>query len=222
MAALKPKPIRIFTLPPVAGSSNSTSAEVPSIRDEIEAGLQGTDEPVVPGKRSEDRRWSFKRSVPTVVLYDEQGLRWVLYSTRSNHLSLDPLHSFNTSASQLLTLRLYDRITSDAPEYYLFPDELNLLKQHGHEIALSMGFPGAQQQQQQEEEEKLQQEREEQKEKNQKEGLYDDLPNVPAKRWRQGKWGDTEVGKWNNGVNGEEGLGGGCDRGYDVVELGAG
>jgi len=44
----------------------------------------------------------------------------------------------------------------------------------------------------------------------------------PEKRWRSAKWGDTEVGKWNNGVNGEQGLGGGFERGYDVVELGAG
>lgn len=46
--------------------------------------------------------------------------------------------------------------------------------------------------------------------------------NGPEKRWRPAKWGDTEVGKWNRGVNGEEGLGGGFDRGFDVVELGAG
>jgi hypothetical protein len=42
------------------------------------------------------------------------------------------------------------------------------------------------------------------------------------KRWRASKWGDTEVGKWNLGVNGEQGMGGGWERGYDVVELGAG
>lgn len=105
---------------------------------------------------------------------------------------------------------MYDRITSDAPEYYLFPDELNLLKTHGHEIAKAMGFPGQEQQQREE------------KTQDDKESLYDDLPDVPQKRWRQGKWGDTEVGKWNGGVNGEEGLGGGPNRGYDVVELGAG
>lgn len=78
MVQTAPKPIHIFTLPSVstggqadvdAGSSGF------SIRDEIEAGLTGTEEVTVPGKRIEDRRWSFKRSVPTVVLYDEQGLR---------------------------------------------------------------------------------------------------------------------------------------------------
>lgn len=47
-------------------------------------------------------------------------------------------------------------------------------------------------------------------------------PHFEEKRWRDSKWGDTESGKWNMGVNGEEGLGGGWERGYDVVELGAG
>jgi len=44
----------------------------------------------------------------------------------------------------------------------------------------------------------------------------------PAKPWKPARWGDADVGKWNNGVNGEEGLGGGIERGWDVVELGAG
>jgi hypothetical protein len=81
----------------------------------------------------------------------------------------------------------------------LFEDELNLLKTHGDEIARSMGFPG----------------------KGRKEREHH-IPHHEEKRWRQAKWGDTEVGKWNMGVNGEQGLGGGWERGYDVVELGAG
>lgn len=95
--------------------------------------------------------------------------------------------------------RLYDNITSKAHEYYLFEDELNLLKTHGDEIARSMGFPG----------------------KGRKEKDHH-IPHHEEKRWREAKWGDTEVGKWNMGVNGEQGLGGGWARGYDVVELGAG
>lgn len=94
--------------------------------------------------------------------------------------------------------RLYDRITSEAPEYYLFPDELNLLKTHGEAIARWMGFPG------QEERERW------------------DVNREPAKPWKPARWGDAALGKWNNGVNGEEGLGGGFERGWDVVELGAG
>ena len=44
----------------------------------------------------------------------------------------------------------------------------------------------------------------------------------PTRRWRQARWGDMEVGKWNQGVNGEQGIAGGMNRGFDVVELGAG
>lgn len=97
-------------------------------------------------------------------------------------------------------LRLYDNITSKAHEYYLFEDELNLIKTHGDEIARCMGFPG----------------------KARKDKDHERVPRQEEKRWRAGKWGDTDVGKWNMGVNGEEGMGGAWDRGYDVVELGAG
>lgn len=45
----------------------------------------------------------------------------------------------------------------------------------------------------------------------------------PEKEWKPARWGDTDVGRWNRGVNGEEGLGGGNgEHGWDVVELGAG
>lgn len=36
------------------------------------------------------------------------------------------------------------------------------------------------------------------------------------------RWGDEKTGRWNGGVNAEEGLGGGKEKGWDVVELGAG
>lgn len=108
-----------------------------------------------------------------------------------------------TSATDISSL--YDRITEQAPEYYLFQDELNLFKTHGAEIALAMGFPERKEEQQ-----------------------------VPPKdetsatqgprdiKWKAGRWGDEKVGKWNGGVNAEEGLGDGVERGWDVVELGAG
>jgi hypothetical protein len=64
--------INIYTLP---STERSTSSDAASIRTDIEKGLVGTSEPTVPGKKPEDRRWSFTKSVPTVVLYDEQGLR---------------------------------------------------------------------------------------------------------------------------------------------------
>jgi hypothetical protein len=68
--------INIYTLP---STERSTSSDAASIRTDIEKGLVGTSEPTVPGKKPEDRRWSFTKSVPTVVLYDEQGLRYVTH-----------------------------------------------------------------------------------------------------------------------------------------------
>ena len=46
-----------------------------------------------------------QKSLPTMLLYDERGLR------------------------------LYDAITTDAPEYYLFPAEEEILRLHGDDIA---------------------------------------------------------------------------------------
>ena len=96
--------------------------------------------------------------------------------------------------------RLYDEITANAKEYYLFDDELELLKIHGGSIARAMGFP----------------------QKEQEDSPRRSPRQMPPKRWRAARWGDTEVGKWNQGVNGEEGLAGGAEPGWDVVELGAG
>ncbi|ODN79544.1 hypothetical protein L202_03501 [Cryptococcus amylolentus CBS 6039] len=159
----------IFTLPHRRPSEQDDAAW--SISREIETGLRGTPQPTVPGSTPEDNKWAFKRSVPTVVLYDEEGLR------------------------------LYDKITSDAPEYYLFNDELNLLKDHGKEIARYMGFQGGKE------------------EHGHQETGYQ---SGPESNWKPGRWGDAAVGKHNVGVNGEEGLGGGWKPGWDVVELGAG
>lgn len=49
-----------------------------------------------------------EKTLPTMLLYDERGLR------------------------------LYDRITTEAPEYYLFPAEEEILKTHGDDIARFM------------------------------------------------------------------------------------
>lgn len=66
----------IYTLPSKNGGGAETDdASGSGLRDEIEAGLMGTGEVTVPGEQEEDKQWAFKRSVPTVVLYDEQGLR---------------------------------------------------------------------------------------------------------------------------------------------------
>jgi L-histidine Nalpha-methyltransferase / hercynylcysteine S-oxide synthase len=49
-----------------------------------------------------------QKTLPTLILYDEEGLR------------------------------IYDEITTDADEYYLFPAEENILKCHAHDIAKVM------------------------------------------------------------------------------------
>ena len=181
--------IKIFSLPSVGQAAPEDSGS--SLKEEIEAGLIGTVELDVPGSEPGDTKWAYRRSIPTVTLYDEAGLRSVARCF---------LQVLKLSRSRLILGRLYDGITANAKEYYLFDDELELLKTHGESIARAMGFPHTEQ---------------------------DDSPRrspyqVPPKRWRPARWGDTEVGKWNQGVNGEEGLAGGAERGWDVVELGAG
>jgi hypothetical protein len=57
--------------------------------------------------------------------------------------------------------------------------------------------------------------------KEEKDGGYEH-EQLPNKKWSAARWGDVALGRYNNGVNGEEGLGGGQRRGWDVVELGAG
>lgn len=86
-----------------------------------------------------------------------------------------------------------------------------------------MGFPGAKalESKDGEQEESLDTEREHKKERRRFERELE-VEHAPQKPWRPAKWGDAALGKWNNGVNGEQGLGGGFERGYDVVELGAG
>jgi hypothetical protein len=126
-----------------------------------------------------------------------------------------------------LTRRLYDKITSDAPEYYLFNDELNLLKEHGDEIARCMGLPGKAfvEAQEQESRDDAERDREEEREHKKERRRFErelEVEHPPERPWSPARWGDSAVGKWNDGVNGEEGLGGGFARGYDVVELGAG
>ncbi|BEJ14712.1 hypothetical protein CspHIS471_0404790 [Cutaneotrichosporon sp. HIS471] len=102
-------PSPIYTLP-LTGHSGKPAE---SMRVQIGRGLRGTDSPTIPGTTDEDKKWAYKRSIPPIALYDQEGLR------------------------------LYDDLTSYGKEYYLFEDELNLLKDHGAEIAAAMGFPHA-------------------------------------------------------------------------------
>lgn len=72
---------------------HQTDDESPSLRAQVLAGLDAP-----PGART----------MPTMLLYDERGLR------------------------------LYDDITTQAPEYYLFGAEEEILKTRGDEIARAM------------------------------------------------------------------------------------
>lgn len=69
------------------------AAATDPLRDDILAGLS---------------RPAGERTLPTMLLYDERGLR------------------------------LYDVITTDAPEYYLFAAEEEILRRHGDHIARYM------------------------------------------------------------------------------------
>jgi L-histidine Nalpha-methyltransferase / hercynylcysteine S-oxide synthase len=74
-----------------SGTTDTTSAA--SLRSSI---LSGLNQP------------TGQKSLPTLLLYDERGLR------------------------------LYDAITTDAEEYYLFPIEEAILKEHGSDIVKVM------------------------------------------------------------------------------------
>lgn len=61
----------IYTLPTV-GQGDAPPA---SLASQIEDGLVGTPTTTTPGDQDEDKNWSYSRSIPTVVLYSEAGLR---------------------------------------------------------------------------------------------------------------------------------------------------
>lgn len=143
--------------------------------------------------------------------------------------------------------RLYDQITEEAPEYYLYQAELQLLKTHSREIAAQMGFPSPspsspsprspQGPQGPQSHQTPPPPREDPPPQN-------DSHSPRVDREDDGetdeKWGDVKVGRWNGGVNAEEGLDGerekeatgnegkekgkgeGEGKGWDIVELGAG
>jgi hypothetical protein len=184
-------------------SSSSSEGETPAfeLKQRIIAGLRGANAPAQDSTAASKNGWEYKKSIPTMVLYDEKGLR------------------------------LYDAITEDAPEYYLFGAELGLFKEHGAEIARAMGFPQPFNAHQ----------------GNGQQGSDEqDTPEHGQSRGEKvdEKWGDVTVGRWNNGVNGEHndsplgprnGQSAHADhlelsvenkqkveRGWDIVELGAG
>lgn len=77
----------------VRGKHAAANGCTQTLRDQITAGLS---------------RPVGQKSLPTMLLYDERGLR------------------------------LYDSITTDAEEYYLFPAEEQILKDHAEDIVRSM------------------------------------------------------------------------------------
>lgn len=216
--ASQPKPPTIVPLPndpnasPEEASSSSSSGESTpafALKQRIIAGLRGAETAITDDTDNGDATknpsatphdaWQYRKSIPTMVLYDEKGLR------------------------------LYDAITEDAPEYYLFGAELGLFREHGGEIARAMGFPTPV------ERRRYDGEREEWKEGQRKKETEGEKVDE--------RWGDAKVGKWNDGVNGESGgavEGSAADmtsdgdaewtkedreqveRGWDIVELGAG
>ncbi|SPO19840.1 related to TAD2 - tRNA-specific adenosine deaminase 2 [Ustilago trichophora] len=174
-----------------AGSLSSSSTD-DQLRLEIISGLQAN-QLVIPGKENdpEDLKYAYRKTLPTTILYDEQGLI------------------------------LYDKLTA-APEYYLYNAELQILKDYGPEIALrifghsttatekTLGVVSGHQQAPQ---------------YNQNEAEKEDHlpPQRDAGVSTKERWGDSDVGRFNGGVNAEEGLDG--DRAVgagSLVELGAG
>lgn len=199
-----PLPKDPSSLPAQSSTSSSSSEETTpafELKQRIIAGLRGANRPSRDTSAASNDGWEYNKSIPTMVLYDEKGLR------------------------------LYDAITEDAPEYYLFGAELGLFKEHGAEIARAMGFPQPMGHQH----------------GNGQQGSLDQETHAHGQS--RGKkvderWGDVTVGKWNDGVNGENNR---CpldvqddpsarvdhrevseedrkriERGWDIVELGAG
>ncbi len=175
-----------------SADSLSSSSAGDQLRHEIISGLQAS-QLVIPGKEndSEDLKFAYRKTLPTTILYDEQGLI------------------------------LYDKLTA-APEYYLYNAELQILKDYGPEIALRIfghstattkslsantasHHDGPHHQQ---------------KEAPKQDGLPPQRDTAASTKER---WGDSDVGRFNGGVNAEEGLDG--DRAVgagSLVELGAG
>lgn len=66
---------QIVQLPSVTDSVPSNGGGSLDLREQVIEGLKGADQEIVPGTEDEDRKWSYRKSLPTMVLYDEQGLR---------------------------------------------------------------------------------------------------------------------------------------------------
>lgn len=133
--------------------------------------------------------------------------------------------SFPHGIEPPISHRLYDAITSDAPEYYLFQAELDLLKQHGPEMVRQMGISSSSSSSTTPDYSASSPHSDTvRKEKENGRGEHEDEERQQRKDEPKTseKWGDGVVGRWNDGVNGEDGIQGKGSAGCDIVELGAG
>ena len=70
-----PQIIELPPLPSTSSSTEPTSTAQPTLRESIIRGLKGSETDIVPGDEQEDQEWKYRKSIPTMVLYDEKGLR---------------------------------------------------------------------------------------------------------------------------------------------------
>ncbi|MCO5590102.1 hypothetical protein L7F22_044071 [Adiantum nelumboides] len=171
-----------------SGSDASFAITDEALRKEIISGLRGLETYIVPGSvtNKEDRKFAFRRTLPTTVLYSEKGLL------------------------------LYDKLV-EAPEYYLWNAESDILSRYADEIvhrAFGLNTPPPPRKEDDQKEEK-----QDQSHQNESFPHHSNGGKGDAKE----KWGDDRVGIHNGGVNGEEGMDGKRAVGAaSMVELGAG
>lgn len=60
-----------------SGSSEGQQSQTDTLRAEIHEGLKGSKTSIVPGSTEdpEDVKWAYNKTLPTMILYDEEGLR---------------------------------------------------------------------------------------------------------------------------------------------------
>ncbi|CAO1621803.1 unnamed protein product [Parajaminaea phylloscopi] len=186
---------------PLIDLYSGTAAD--DLRSGVIAGLKGHDTLIVPGstQRPEDIEWAYRKTLPTTLLYDENGLK--IYDEL---VEVPEYYLWNAEKSILEThgkeiaFRLFGHQT-EATE--------KLLQR-------TVG----------EEEARKQQRKHHKKDRQDKEAPVFDGLNHEEYTTANEKWGDFRVGKHNGGVNSEHGLddGGGSESASSaaVVELGAG
>ena len=80
----------IIQLPSLPSSAPTNGGGSQTLREEIIKGLRGTEQDIIPGEEEEDKQWKYRRSIPTMVLYDEKGLRSVRPRVGRVHVDVIP------------------------------------------------------------------------------------------------------------------------------------